>query len=105
MRMWNVPPYLMCRKHIFGEHVELHMFAGCLLKKKSLKGFIDKGLVEVHNLYNRHDELVKEMNSRGYKHASPLLLVELYKAGNINILNNIKELSRRCNECKRRQHD
>jgi hypothetical protein len=30
MRMWMVPPKVMCRKHLLGEHVEIHMLAGSL---------------------------------------------------------------------------
>jgi hypothetical protein len=32
--MWMVDPRLVCSKHLLGEHVELHMFVGCLLKRK-----------------------------------------------------------------------
>lgn len=32
MRMWLVPPSHMCRKHLLGEHVELHMLLGTLKK-------------------------------------------------------------------------
>ena len=36
MRMWLVPPSHMCRKHLLGEHVELHMLLGTLKKGKSI---------------------------------------------------------------------
>ena len=61
MRMWLVTPKLMCDKHLLGEHVEMHMFVGCLLKGKSIQGYIDKGLVDVSLLTARHGALVKEM--------------------------------------------
>ena len=33
MRMWGVDPKQMCRQHLLGEHVELHMQAGAVLEK------------------------------------------------------------------------
>lgn len=36
MRMWMVPPELMCRQHLLGEHVELHMFVGAINKGTSV---------------------------------------------------------------------
>ena len=32
MRMWLVNPALLCRQHLLGEHVEMHMFAGHILE-------------------------------------------------------------------------
>jgi len=103
MRMWGVSPKFLCRKHLLGEHLELHMFIGTLNKNKSLKGYIDKGLVEVHFIKNRHEDLVKEMMKRNYNHNSPLnIKVPLYKAGKIDIKENLKELYNRCEECRER---
>lgn len=100
MRMWNVDPGLMCRRHLLGEHVEMHMFAGCLLRGKSIKGFLDKGLVEVEHVTRRHDELAVEMQRRGFRHISPL--VEDYPsfaAGCVDSDANLRELGRRCPDC------
>ena len=72
MRMWNVDPKYMCRQHLLGEHVEMHMFVGIIIKGTSLEGYIRGGLVEVHNIRKRHDELVAEMEKRGFKHHSPI---------------------------------
>jgi len=68
MRMWMVNPKIMCRQHLLGEHVEIHMFVGTLSRGKSVKGYLEKGLLEVHNLYWRHEELVEEMKRRGTVH-------------------------------------
>lgn len=38
MRMWMLPPETMCRKHLLGEHVELHMLLGSLRRGKTLTG-------------------------------------------------------------------
>lgn len=102
MRMWNVPPSLLCRKHLLGEHVETHMFAGTILKGNSLQGYIKKGLVEVHNIKSRHEELSNEMKTREYKHNSPLPEFVSYDAGKVNMEKNLIELSSRCPECRQR---
>jgi len=65
MRMWMVNPALMCRQHLLGEHVELHMLVGTLLRKKSIAGFVDNDLIEVHSVRERHSEVVREMQRRG----------------------------------------
>jgi len=101
MRMWNVNPKLMCRNHLLGEHLECHMFIGTIIQNKSLSGYIEKGLVEVHNIIKRHDRLVFEMNKRGYNHKSPIKKVKLWKEGKIDKEKNLKELSRRCLECRK----
>ena len=100
MRMWNVNPKLMCNQHLLGEHVEHHMFVGTINKGKSIKGYIDKGLVEVHNLRKRHDEIAQEMNKRGFNHSSPLPEFEHTFAGKVNREENLKELRKRCKRCR-----
>lgn len=102
MRMWNVSPSLLCRKHLLGEHVETHMFVGTILKGNSLQGYIKKELVEVHNIKSRHEELSNEMKTRGYEHNSPLPEFNSWIEGNINITTSINELKHRCPECKKR---
>ncbi|MDD2201977.1 MAG: pyrimidine dimer DNA glycosylase/endonuclease V [Firmicutes bacterium] len=101
--MWNVHPRLMCRKHLLGEHVEMHMFAGTLVRGMSIQGYIDGGLVEVENIRRRHDELAEEMKARGFKHASPLRDdCPTFCAGRVDAKANIIELARRCPECAER---
>jgi len=99
MRMWMVDPKEMCRKHLLGEHVECHMFVGTLLKNKKVDGYVKKGLLEIHNLSNRHNELMFEMKRRGYKHNSLLPKFKKSKVGKINIEENILELKKRCKDC------
>ena len=101
MRMWGINPKKLCRQHLLGEHVEMHMFAGSLKKKRSIKGHIDKGQVEVHNLKKRHNELVKEMQKRNYKHKSLFPKIKLFKAGKVNKKQNYKILIKRCKECRK----
>jgi len=103
--MWNVDPSVMCRKHLLGEHLELHMFVGAMLKGKNIFGYVRKGLVEVHNIPKRHQELVVELGKRGYNHKSPIpdpWPIGL-RAGIVNIEANKQELYRRCKDCRRLQ--
>lgn len=102
MRMWNVDPECLCQKHLLGEHVETHMFVGCINKDISLDGYVQTGLVEVHNIVKRHNELVAEMTSRGMNHQSPLSCDSLWEAGEVDAEANRVELARRCADCAKR---
>lgn len=99
-----VNPRIMCRQHLLGEHVEIHMFIATLSRRKQVKGYLEKELLEVHNLYSRHEVLVKEMKRRGYNHNSDV--DEGWKAadrlGVIDREKNLQELLRRCSRCKSR---
>lgn len=101
MRMWMVPPRKMCRKHLLGEHVEIHMAVATLRLGRSVDGFLKKGLLELGSLRRRHDELVAEMLRRGYRHASPLGAVPRRTAGKVDPKANARELARRCAHCRR----
>jgi Zn-dependent M32 family carboxypeptidase len=102
--MWMVNPSIMCRQHLLGEHAEIHMFIGTINRKKSVKGYLQKGLLEVHNLFFRHNELVEEMKKRGYKHHSEVEVEwkTARKAGFIDRKPNLEELINRCSNCKTR---
>jgi predicted RNase H-like nuclease (RuvC/YqgF family) len=101
MRIWKVNPKKICRRHLLGEHVECHMFAGAIKKNKNITGHIKKGQIEIHNLKARHEELAKELKARGYNHKSQLPSFKANKAGKINIKANYKELARRCKDCRK----
>lgn len=101
MRMWMVPPRTMCRKHLLGEHVEIHMAVATLRLGRSVDGFLKKGLLELASLRRRHEELVAEMLRRGYRHASPLGPVPRRRAGKVDPQANARELARRCAQCRR----
>lgn len=105
MRMWMAPLETMCRKHLLGEHVELHMLVGTINKGISVEGFLTKNLLEPESLYERHAALAAEMNRRGYTHNSPLtatlsssLIYQQYKV-KIDRAASLAELHRRCLEC------
>lgn len=102
MRMWQLPPQIMCRKHLLGEHVEMHMFAGSLIKGISMDGYIENGLLDLPLLIQRHDELVAEMEHRGYNHKSPMQDVEhlLFDHDKKPCRDwNVKDLHDRCPDC------
>jgi hypothetical protein len=98
--MWMLPPNILCRKHLLGEHVECHMLVGSLNKGKNLQGYIDKGLIEVQSLRERHDILAREMEIRGYKHNSLLPDFTSFETPKINTENNKKDLMARCPKCR-----
>lgn len=75
MRIWDIPPSQLCRKHLLGEHRELHAIWTILTKAK--KGYRNhpetkRWANKLTALYIRHDEEVAEMNNRGFRHSSPL---------------------------------
>lgn len=106
MRMWLVPPQIMCRAHLLGEHVEIHMFIGTINKGGRVSGYIAGGLLEFDSLESRHHDLVSEMLRRGYRHNSPL--PEIYNTvenRKIDVQENIKELCNRCENCRKRYEE
>lgn len=106
MRMWMVDPKVMCRQHLLGEHVELHMFVGTLNKGISVAGYLADNLMEPASLEARHGELVAEMTRRGYNHKSPLpaarALPPKDAAVRIDAAASQAELLRRCPACAKR---
>jgi hypothetical protein len=77
MRIWDISPDRLCRQHLLGEHQELHALWSIITMGK--KGFSKhpetlrwKGKLKA--LYLRHEDLVREMERRGYKHRTPLEL-------------------------------
>ena len=75
MRIWDIPPSQLCRKHLLGEHRELHAIWTVLTQDK--KGYRKHPETirwegKLAALYNRHEEEVAEMLERKYAHHSPL---------------------------------
>lgn len=117
MRMWLVNPRKMCLKHLLGEHCELHMYAGSIKVKRSHFGYFSKGLLNPYALYPRHEELVREMKRRGLEgHLTSMhvpmrdLKRELFEysdygaTAKINKAANLRELARRCADCRKIQN-
>lgn len=75
MRIWDLPPSILCRAHLLGEHRELHAIWTVLVEGKT--GYANhpetiRWRGKLAALYQRHEALVSEMEWRGYRHASPL---------------------------------
>jgi len=75
VRIWDLPPTVLCRQHLLGEHRELHAIWSILNQNK--KGYRHHPEVirwegALRALYKRHDMLVREMERRGFQHMSPL---------------------------------
>jgi hypothetical protein len=75
MRIWDIEPKHLCRKHLIAEHGELHSLWSVIVNKK--KGFgrhpeTMRWRGKLKALYLRHGKLVEEMEKRGYNHKSPL---------------------------------
>ena len=98
-----VDPKILCRQHLLGEHVESHMFLGTITKGKSIQGYLDRGLIEVHNLAARHDQLAQEMTARGYNHQSSFAAD--FQHGCLGVVDkerSLQDLIGRCPRCKKR---
>ena len=75
MRIWDVDPILLCRKHLLGEHRELHGLWNILVHGKvgySHHPETRRWQGKLAALHHRHARLVAEMGRRGYRHESPL---------------------------------
>lgn len=103
MRMWGVPPELLCNPRLLGEHVEMHMFLGALRKHISIQGYVDRGLVNPALIYSRHEELSHEMLRRGMNHNSPFLPHRREPfLPVVDVAANLVELARWCPTCRQR---
>lgn len=108
MRMWMVNPKCLTDQYLLAEHSEVHAFAKMIELGRSVEGYIRGNLLEPQSLKSRHDELVKEMKARGFKHNTPLEQPDLSSIP--EDLRDVKidrdrarsELFERCEECKRR---
>lgn len=79
MRIWDIKPNRLCRKHLLGEHRELHALYTILSQNK--KGYRShpetlRWVGKLPALKKRHEELTIEMKNRGYNHHSPLTETE-----------------------------
>ena len=75
MRVWDVPPAELCRKHLLGEHRELHGLWNIITQDKTGYSQHPETLRWVGKqaaLFRRHQDLVQEMHTRGYSHHTPL---------------------------------
>ena len=97
MRVWDIHPKHLCRKHLLAEHRELHGLWNILTIHKGKGGYSHhpetlRWVGKQKALYERHEKLVREFTRRGYKHYTPLLKKwATGKGGQKVFLNTIKE--------------
>ena len=77
MRIWDINPKYLCRKHLLAEHRELHGLWNILTKHGGKGGYSHhpetlRWVGKQKALYLRHEALIKEFSRRGYKHYTPL---------------------------------
>ena len=77
MRIWDIDPKYLCRKHLIAEHRELHGLWNILTKHGGKGGYSRhpetlRWVGKLRALYNRHEALLKEMKKRGYQEKTSL---------------------------------
>lgn len=95
-----VNPKILCRKHLLGEHGEIHKHRHNFIKQHNMNGRI--GQIEPESMQIRHDELAVEMKRRGYNHQSPFEQPDisyLPAFPKVNITNSLVDLFYRCDDC------
>lgn len=110
MRIWDIPVECLCRKHLLGEHAELHAMWAIITGDR--RGFANhpetiRWRGKLKALYNRHEAQADEMRERGYKHRSDL---DYNQARGEDVQDSfvyayreqIADLSSRCSECQSR---
>jgi Pyrimidine dimer DNA glycosylase len=75
MRVWDLDPSLLCRRHLLGEHREIHAVWAILTQDR--RGYrhhpeVRRWEGRLAALRARHETDAAEMARRGYRHASPL---------------------------------
>jgi hypothetical protein len=75
VRIWDLPPEQLCRKHLLSEHRELHGLWNILTQGK--RGYRNhpetrRWVGKLAALHARHEAQVAELERRGYTHCSPL---------------------------------
>ncbi len=103
MRMWMIDPKKMCNQHILGEHGEIHKFRHNFVKRHNMTGrLVAPSQIDPVLMSYRHDQLVKEMVSRGMNHKSPYEQpdVSYLPVAYVDIEYNERDLANRCPKCK-----
>ena len=106
MRMWMIDPTLLCRKHLLGEHYEIHKAVGFLRNGRSLEPWVINGYLDPRLLQSRHDAIAQELAAREYIHSSPLDVpaINLAFTKHIRVISKAKakkDLVSRCEGCRK----
>lgn len=75
MRVWDLPHSALCRKHLLGQHNEIHGLWTVITQNRA--GYASHPETQrwrgrLRALFFRHEATAAEMLARGYKHNSPL---------------------------------
>jgi len=103
-----VDPQVLCRKHLLGEHGEIHKHRHNFVKHHSITKRIELGQIEPSSMEARHDALVVEMLRRGYNHQSPYeqpdisYLPKEQQSFMVDVDQSLADLIDRCPECAER---
>lgn len=107
--MWMVNPKFLCKKHLLGEHGELHKFRPTFEKQHNINGRLSpKVQIEPLSMQSRHNQLACEMLLRGMNHNSPYeqpnlsYLTPQQVRATVNVLEAKEDLISRCSECAKR---
>lgn len=103
MRMWMIEPRLLCRKHLLGEHGEIHKHRHNFVKQHKMTG--RTGQIFPTLMESRHDHLAAEMLRRGYRHESPYSQPDVAYLGAMlevepDLDANNADLCARCAQCR-----
>ena len=102
-----INPKLLCRKHLLGEHGEIHKHLPSLRKGVKIDGRMHPIVqIQLYNIEARHDYLAEEMLRRGMNHKSPLLnvpdLEKIYPHHfwkTVDVIESARDLQARCRDC------
>lgn len=104
-----IKPKLLCKNHLLGEHNEIHKHIASFNKQHKIIGrLIPIIQIEPSSMRIRHDELVDEMLNRKYNHKSPYFMPDIsylpkwQREIKVDKAESIRELYKRCPECKKR---
>mgnify|MGYP003643840266 FL=1 len=102
-----IDPKLLCRKHLLGEHGELHKFIPSFHKQYSVDNRVSPVVqIELSSYEERHEEIAEEMLRRGMNHKSPLpplpdfsYLPREHFEAKVDKNISIRDLRERCDDC------
>jgi len=102
MRMWMVPPKYMCKRHIAGEHGEIHKHKHSFEKQHSISGRLYPVVqIEPNSMKSRHDELAEYLKTHKSPYEMPdLSYLESYERdAKVDMANSFLDLYLRCPAC------
>ena len=104
MRMWMLSPKLMCKKHISGEHGEIHKHLSSLYKGIKIDGrYAHIAQIQLNALQSRHDQLAQFLNHKSPIEVDDYWIYKLYPQYyhiNVNLEFNLHDLMERCEKCR-----